>query len=194
MTSQQPRYVTPWILFLGLGGPALLLLLIAQTIELDDAATTGCLIAYFAFTIPLFLAGMLSGNTSRSPSFSLARPGLKEGYRVKPRLQFVDFCTLIVRIIVVVVAVGICVWSMQFWIHYFDGLRFREWLFLLFTGVLLILILWIVDGMLIAVLSIVLRSLRLMTSNEARHFPLNYPRRASALNAWPDEWQEPIER
>ena len=121
----------------------------------------------------------------RHSSFVLSRTGIEPGFRVKPRLRFIDTATLVARLLGFPVAV-----ILWFNFGFRVAARFGDTWFIVALFGLLLALCFAVDQMLVFALRVIFRSSGYMTSEEAQHFPLNVSKRSA--DPWPFDWLEQI--
>ena len=123
-------------------------------------------------------------------SFSLSRPGLKSGHRVKPRLRLVD--TVTVAFSVIAAFGGIFLWFKCLQWDSRLGLGIivpNHFTFFPFLIVLMGLCVYTSYFVTRYALEVVFRCAGLLLAEEARHFPLQFSK--NSCQAWPESWQEP---
>jgi hypothetical protein len=123
-------------------------------------------------------------------SFTLDRPGVATGYRVKPRLRWVDTITVIADLPALGVAAFLCFqcwrWDDQFGLGLIDP---RQWTFFPIMGILAVTCLLAATFATRTALRLIFLTTGMLTPEEARHYPLKASK--EQIDPWPECWLEP---
>jgi hypothetical protein len=120
-------------------------------------------------------------------SFSLDRPGLRLGHRVKPSLRVVDTLTIALEMCSFFASLFLWVWWLR-WIGAVVKINHPvAILAVVFASFLLAL--FAVHAAVIAAMRGLLLTTGLMTPEQAAHYPLRWGKRG--MDPWPESWQEP---
>lgn len=119
-------------------------------------------------------------------SFSLDRPGVRYGYRVRRRLRVVDTATIVVELAAGFASIGLWIWSLGRIKQVVHVNHPAAILAIALAGFLFVI--YTVDAAVLWLLRCLFRLSGLMSREEAQSYPLRWGKRC--IDPWPATWQE----